>query len=246
MEMNLENHPSIPEGTLKIIKRNQQEAPVNVFKIVKDLGVSLYVTDEWHDAISGMVYKENNGEFVIVVNTKHHPNRQRFTIAHELGHYLLHREKIGDGLKEDALLRSHSLTNDLEREANKFAADVLMPEHLIGKEIKNLTNEPQSTISGNMIQRLARKFNVSTQAMCIRVLGVPYERDDRSPFVKVYVNEDTSGAQMTLDVLDEKIAWWRSKGHNVRLYDHESEHGGFGYGTPSLRVIIEPPFQSTS
>jgi len=116
-----------------------------------------------------MIVKNNKrgGEsgFAIYVNAAHPLVRRRFTIAHEIAHYILHENLIGDGIAEDALLRA-GLSNAVERQANAMAADILMPWHLI----KDLQENGIETIDG-----LATILQVSKDAMSYRLLGVPYQ-----------------------------------------------------------------------
>ncbi|WP_132543513.1 ImmA/IrrE family metallo-endopeptidase [Rhodovulum euryhalinum] len=123
--------------------------------------------------ISGML--EKNGEsFLVTINAADPDTRQRFTLAHELGHYMLHRHLIGDGLDDDRAYRSTEVGkyhNTLigpkeETEANKFAANLLMPREAIARERERL---------GNDVSKMANLFGVSEHAMSIR-LGVPYPR----------------------------------------------------------------------
>ena len=102
----------------------------------------------------------------VKTNAKHPPTRRRFTVAHEIAHFVLHRELIGDGIEHDALYRS-ALGGPLEAEANRLAADILMPWHLL---------HPAVVETGPQVVLLARKFNVSRNAMAIR-LGIPYDTD---------------------------------------------------------------------
>src|SRR5216683_5032250 len=65
-------------------------APVDVRKIAEALGIEVKI-DPVDDDLSGFLYREpSSGRAVIGVNSNHHPNRRNFTVAHELGHYLLH------------------------------------------------------------------------------------------------------------------------------------------------------------
>lgn len=123
------------------------------------------------DKISGLLKKENRG-YSIKVNSTHSINRKRFTIAHEIGHFMLHDDLIGDGISDNLAYRSFhedhqdnnsKIQQEHETEANRFAAMLLMPEHLIKQEWQ----------SGNRaISDLARKFMVSEQAMEIRLRGI--------------------------------------------------------------------------
>ena len=149
----------------EIIKSHQKEIPVDVEAIADELGIKVvYKKPAYDHNISGMIQKKDNN-FEITVNAEHAPNRQRFTIAHEIAHFVLHQSEIGDGIIDDALYRSE-LSGELEVQANRFAAKILMPLKLLTQEIENGQED---------IAILASRFKVSRSAMSIR-LGVPYER----------------------------------------------------------------------
>lgn len=151
-----------------VIAGFQKSAPVQVIPIASELGLKVYTVDNWNDEISGMIVRDpdRGGEsgFAIYINGKHAAVRRRFTIAHEIAHFVLHRSLIGDGIQDDALYRS-KLSSAIEAEANRYAADILMPWPLLNQEIAK---------GNNSVETLARAFNVSKSSMSIR-LGVPYE-----------------------------------------------------------------------
>ena len=97
---------------------------------------------------------------------EHGRTRRRFTIAHEIGHFVLHRNKIDREVIDDRLYRSR-LDSDLEVQANDFAAFLLMPWDLIVREMER---------GRDTVEELAQAFEVSKSAMSIR-LGFPYEID---------------------------------------------------------------------
>src|SRR3546814_9375366 len=68
---------------------------------------------------------ERGGEsgFAIYVNGSHPRVRRRFSIAHEIAHFALHRNLIGDGVTDDAMYRSN-LSSAVEVQANRMAADI--------------------------------------------------------------------------------------------------------------------------
>lgn len=150
----------------RILSRHQQTYPVGVIPIANELGINVYKVGGFPDNISGRIYrsKERGGRsgYAIDVNGDHSDTRRRFTIAHEIAHYLLHRDQIGDQMFDDYLYRS-GLSNALERQANRLAADILMPYNLINQARADGYRAPSD---------LARAFNVSDAAMAIR-LGVP-------------------------------------------------------------------------
>lgn len=151
-----------------IVRRHQKAVPVETVPIAEDLGLKVYRVQGWPDEISGMIKRdeERGGEsgYAIFVNGRHPEVRRRFTIAHEIAHFVLHRDLIGDGITDDGLYRS-GLSNTIEAQANRYAADLLMPWHLVNQQ----TDRGLDTV-----EALAKLFKVSKSAMAIR-LGVPYE-----------------------------------------------------------------------
>lgn len=145
--------------------------PLPVRELASSLGITVKIVSL--DAeLSGMAFI-SNGERLIVVNSKHHANRQRFTIAHELGHHLLHDKDLQKGphvdkgiLRRDAISTAGKLR--IEIEANSFAAELLMPKERIDHLIPayfDIENEAQ-------IAEIAKKFGVSTAAMTNRILNI--------------------------------------------------------------------------
>ena len=111
----------------------------------------------FHNKISGLLKKEDG---VIGVNQAHHPLRQRFTIAHELGHFLL-GHGLGEEHQEETVDDVFDKPRPIEREANRFASALLMPEAWVKKHVKK---------DGMEIEQLAKAFGVSKQAATIRLL----------------------------------------------------------------------------
>lgn len=142
-------------------------APVDIYRIIKAEGVSL-AFEEMEDDHSGVLLVEN-GVAAIAVNSTHHPHRQRFSAAHELGHYILH-SRGRDRLFVDKAYRrsreSSSGTDTDEIEANRFAAALLMPDSLIRRYTGN------NPITDLDIGKLALKFQVSEQAMTLRLVNL--------------------------------------------------------------------------
>ena len=151
---------------MSVIREHQDKAPVHTVPIAKKLGLNVYKSrvGAWSSQLSGLIKKETEGNFNIYVNGDHHVHRRRFTIAHEIAHFILHKDVICDGITDDALYRS-GLTNEIERQANHLAADILMPWNLINFELERGVDD---------IAELAKTFFVSKSSMSIR-LGVPYE-----------------------------------------------------------------------
>lgn len=144
-----------------------QSAPTPAERIAKALNAQVRFSP-FDDELSGMIYVKD-GVPIIGVNSLHHPLRQRFTIAHELGHLELHREMIESAVHVDedfpanfpALMRdpkSATGTERIEIEANEFAAELLMPEALI---VQALIGKQFDIEDDRPIEELEKRFRVS-------------------------------------------------------------------------------------
>lgn len=154
---------------IEIIRSHQLVAPVSVLDIAGDFGIRVF-RGEWTNGASGCIRKDRRrggkSGFAIFTNKDHGRTRRRFTIAHEIGHFVLHRNKIDREVIDDRLYRSR-LDSDLEVQENDFAAFLLMPWDLIVREMER---------GRDTVEELAPAFEVSKSAMSIR-LGLPYEID---------------------------------------------------------------------
>lgn len=139
-----------------------REPPIDVVALANLLGIKVYDAP-WPPSISGKIQKDGAkggpSGFAIFVRQGDPETRKRFTIAHEIAHYVLHEHLIGDGVFDDAMYRS-GLTSDVERQANNLAADILMPWPYL-----------RPMINGKTVADLAKTFNVSEHAMNVR-LGI--------------------------------------------------------------------------
>lgn len=159
---------------IKILKKYQQTLsfpPVDVEAIVKAEGVEV-VEEDLEDEVSGLLVSKN-GNHVILVNSDHYPNRQRFTIAHEFGHYLMHRD-ISNIFFDEALVffrdkEASEGTKYQEIEANNFAAELLMPEYLLKQIIRENPVDAFDEREESLLYKTAKKFQVSVQALTIRL-----------------------------------------------------------------------------
>ncbi|MEB5931597.1 ImmA/IrrE family metallo-endopeptidase [Pseudomonas mosselii] len=139
----------------------QEKFPVPVGLIAKELGIKV-LKSTMPGSISGEI-REANGMVTIKVNRHDTKERQRFTIAHEIAHFLLHRERLVGGITDDVLYRSR-LSDDLEREANRLGADIIMPTSLIDETMAKLKGEKLE----DKLKILAEKAEVSLVAAKIR------------------------------------------------------------------------------
>lgn len=159
-------------ATAMLKKQDVYKLPVDVERLAECLGIMLE-SRELEDEFSGFFINRKSNS-VIVINRRHSKVRQRFTIAHEIGHYALHRNR--SKAKKTVFIDSlYFRSNDSsaykadpveEQEANIFAAELLMPRELIHKYIKS--NELDLFEKDSLI-KLADEFNVSQQAMEYRL-----------------------------------------------------------------------------
>jgi len=131
-------------------------------------GIQVDCTDLGHE-VSGLLLKREEGA-VIGVNGRDPPTRQRFTIAHELGHHVLHgnRELFVD---KNYIVHfrdgnSSGGVDPLEVEANHFAAELLMPSERVQELFKKRPFDMDDT---RELRKLATIFGVSGPAMTARL-----------------------------------------------------------------------------
>jgi Zn-dependent peptidase ImmA (M78 family) len=148
--------------------------PVNVDELAEKMGINVNYQPLDDGFSAFLLIKDGNA--TAFVNDEHHPNRQRFSLAHEIGHYVLHHKV---GTKNDIFLdknlsfytrkdqtSSDQVNQRIEREANAFAAALLMPEKLIKKYIAKHDLDVTDEFD---ISRIAIAFGVSEQALQIRL-----------------------------------------------------------------------------
>jgi Zn-dependent peptidase ImmA (M78 family) len=142
--------------------------PVDLERIVGFLHLVVAV-EPLQDDVSGMLLRR--GEWaVIAVNRSQHARRRRFTIAHEIGHFMLHK---GVYIDKDTRInqrgsRSRSGLDTDEVQANAFAAELLMPTDLLIREFNGRVRMGSRGVPA-IVGSLADLFDVSTQAMEIRL-----------------------------------------------------------------------------
>ena len=102
---------------------------------------------------------------------KNNPGRRNFTIAHELGHWFLHKDLAQEKLLgfegKVIICRGMNIkTDNKERQANLFATYLLMPENFVKTQLNNFT----TPLSEYDLRNLADIFQVSKQSMRIRLV----------------------------------------------------------------------------
>lgn len=155
-------------------------APVKVEELIRIFNIELEKNAELHKNILGEIRKLD-GHYKISIQKNDHYFRKRFTMAHELAHFFLHRDKIGEGVDDNVAYRStedgnfynRMITPKEETEANQLAASLLMPEHLLIPYINGQNSKELDTLANE----LSNKFQVSPAAMKIRLNSLKSKKD---------------------------------------------------------------------
>ena len=151
-----------------IVERYIWEVPVRLGAMAQELGLKVKLST-MKPGISGMIVKVE-GEYIVKVNRHETRERQRYTLAHEISHFLLHRRTIDEsnvGIVDNVLYRSGA-PEQLEYEANRLAADIVMPNALVTETFASLG----TLVSEEVVDHMARIFQVSKVAMEIRLTTV--------------------------------------------------------------------------
>src|SRR5690349_12057855 len=157
-----------------LVANNVTRAPVPVDDLAKALDIDVRYSAGAED-VSGALIRDEDA-VVIAVNSAQHENRQRFTIAHEIGHFLLHkgtqvhfdedfRINYRDATSSDATKRD-------EIEANGFAAALLMPEPFLRRDWLRL--RPEDAGIPNAVRSLSVRYKVSPKAMELRLVNLGF------------------------------------------------------------------------
>jgi Zn-dependent peptidase ImmA (M78 family) len=155
----------LPQDVKDTIRAHQIEAPVKISTIARAMNVDCKAST-LAPGISGEIRPDvlAPSGFVIKINRHDPPRRQRFTAAHEVAHFLLHRDQIGSGIEDDVLYRS-SLSDSREAEANRLAADLLMPDDLVQEWLETA----KILEVDDKVAYLADRLEVSEAAIKIRL-----------------------------------------------------------------------------
>ncbi len=142
----------------RISRLFRSSAPVNITGLARALGLAVRQADlgpEIAGEIFPDLYRGGFSGYTIRVNSSDSQRQKRLTVAHEVAHFLRHRDRIRNRLVDDRMYRSR-LESTREREAEELAFDLLMPRALIGEFRSSGINDPV---------QLAERFNVPLYVM---------------------------------------------------------------------------------
>lgn len=138
-----------------------EEPPVKITEIARNYGLLVETADlgEYGADVAGFIDPASK---IIYVNKKDSATRQAFTIAHELGHWLMHQDELEKEPNKYAVLYRKPLGtvngDPVEKQANTFAANLLVPKKMLEKYAKD-----------SDINTLADIFGVSTEVIGYRL-----------------------------------------------------------------------------
>lgn len=133
--------------------------------------------------LSGFIGYGDNGLAVICINYKRPIGHQNFTLAHELGHWFMHK---GQNISDDDKTCSYS-TETIEKEANAFAAEILYPESLFSQDYaclyeKGLLQSGSRKALAGYIDALCHKYCISFDMAFRKIL---YQSRQGSQYRKI-------------------------------------------------------------
>lgn len=149
----------------------------------------------------GRIIHEGSKSIIVINDSNNFKTRRNFTIAHELGHYLMHRGDLILHLDDTTTTswnntQSNNKLSRQEAEANTFASEILLPTHLFKDEVF------EKPFSPNLIRLISDKYQVSRSSVIYRFLEI-----GNHPICVFYVK-------------DNKVLYWRKSTHfNYRIKD---------------------------
>ena len=165
---------------LDVVLKAMRSPPVDAEKVIRELGIS-YKSLPLSEDVSGYI-EHDNGHFTIAVNDRDSPQLQRFVAAHELGHYLWHREILadfGDPVRHvDSTLGDYSKDNPTEpfAEDHETRADRFAIEFLMSGAVVTSSYDPDT----DNVDEVAKLFAVSSDVMKTRLRMLDLRGDEQN------------------------------------------------------------------
>lgn len=142
--------------------------PVKIRKLVKSQGVAIE-TEKLEPNVSSILFRGKEPR--ITLNRRHSRSRQRFALAHALGHFLMHGGGGAAVFLTDLTVHLRAgdpaRSDPRELEANAFAMDLLLPEHLLRNELRE--SEGIDLSDESRIEDLAARYRISPHLLVLRL-----------------------------------------------------------------------------
>lgn len=141
-----------------------RKAPVDVEKVAEHLGIKISFAPS--EEYSGMLLRKTEGQVLMGINSNEPKTRMRFTIAHEIGHYLFDK---GNAVSIDYRSTFQLIDKPTkEIRADLFAANLLMPKKFLTIDFEKVS----SKFSEEDLTEIAKKYQVSKDAMKYRLANL--------------------------------------------------------------------------
>lgn len=152
------------------LKKNKGR--IDIVELANNLGIKVYSTDEIN-VPSFIAYDKELKTYEIYINSKEKPTRKRFSIAHEIAHFIKHKDKIVEfgvvGRQNNC-----SLSVNEEEDADNLAAEILMPQECVISFLNSQNIDKQTKIEKDIVSKFANEFDVSLFAAIIRLRELGY------------------------------------------------------------------------
>ncbi|QQS33614.1 MAG: ImmA/IrrE family metallo-endopeptidase [Acidobacteriota bacterium] len=172
---------------------------------------ALVVKEKLHGSAARIIGKGDRA--FITVDSSGLPARQRFSVAHELGHWMIHRGKLSTLICSERDLLTGWKVDDPERSANRFAADLLMPSFLFAPAAKNrpitfdsvreLCAEFRTSLTATAI-RLVESGSFSSMLVCSTSNGVKWKFRDRDVPDGIQLHDEPGAHTNAAEMLNQK------------------------------------------
>ena len=145
-----------------LIKNDLYKIPADILVIAKNNNINVYKVSLDEKVLGAIRYIKEEDKFQILLNNNVELTRQRFTLAHELGHFFLHQDLLKS--EEVHIEIMYRITEENEKEVEYFAGALLMNKLLLEKTYETIKD----------IKQLAKLFEVSESDMTLRlsILGL--------------------------------------------------------------------------
>ena len=150
------------QGEQVIQERGISAFPVDPIAIARECDIEVVAKPAQAEGVSGMLLRVGNSYGIVYATHVNNAGFERFSIAHELGHFFLpgHIDAVLCNSDIHESRAGFGSGDRYELEADHFAAALLMPEHAVRDEWENVKS----------VKALAHRFNVSEAAMAIRLV----------------------------------------------------------------------------
>lgn len=145
-----------------------ETCPFDIETFIKKHSITVIREEMADNDISGYIELRPGGRWVIAVNKYHNRRRQRFSLAHEFGHFCLDKDVVSDHRIVDAILFRDNKSDVSEQRANEFASQTLIPDDVFRACVRS---------GMRSISDLADRFDVSLAAIRYKAYKLGFTRE---------------------------------------------------------------------